>query len=63
MVALDHYYSVADDSAETAAEAARQITAIGTAMLESLRRTAEIGAVSHLLTSGPDSAASEREAS
>jgi aromatase len=63
VVALDHYFSVADDSAETAAEAARHITAVGTAMLESLRRTAELGAVPHLFRPGPDSAASEREAS
>ncbi|MFI7675550.1 SRPBCC family protein [Actinophytocola sp. NPDC049390] len=63
VVALDHYFSVADDDAETAARAARQITAIGTAMLDSLRRTAELGAVSHPLPSGPDRAVPEREAS
>ena len=63
VVALDHYYSVADDDAETAAEAARQITAIGTAMLDSLRRTAEFGSVPYLLRSESDSAAPEREAS
>ncbi|GAB1509037.1 SRPBCC family protein [Actinophytocola sp. KF-1] len=63
VVALDHYYSVADDSAETAAEAARQITAVGSAMLESLRRTAEYGSVPYLLQSRSDSAAPEREAS
>jgi aromatase len=62
VVALDHYFSVADDNAETAAEAAQRITAIGTTMLESLRQTAELGTV-HLLSSGTDTAAPKREAS
>lgn len=57
VVALDHYFSVADDSAETAAEAGRRITAIGAAMLGSLRRNAEFGVVTHLLPTPADRAA------
>lgn len=54
VVALDHYFRVFDDSAETAAAAAEQIAARGTAMLTSLQRVAD--ATDHL-------PASEREAS
>ena len=63
VVSLDHYFSVADDRAETAAAAAQQITAIGAAMLTSLRRTAERAGVAHLLPPQTHSAALEREAS
>jgi aromatase len=62
LVALDHYFSVADDSAATAAVAGRRITAIGAAMLGSLRRTAEQGGVVHRLPSRTH-VAQEREAS
>ncbi|MGB3441357.1 MAG: SRPBCC family protein [Actinophytocola sp.] len=48
VVALDHYFRVADDSQETAAVAAQQIVAIGTVMLGSLRRTSELGGVADL---------------
>jgi aromatase len=63
VVSLDHYFRVADDRAETAAAAAQKITAIGAAMLTSLRRTAELGGVPQLLPSHAHSAALEREAS
>lgn len=57
-VMLDHYFRVTDDSQETAAEAAKEISAIGSAMLRSLRRTAELGGVADLPAVAP-----EREAS
>lgn len=63
VVSLDHYFRVADDHAETAAAAGQKITAIGAAMLTSLRRTAERGGMPHLLQSDAHSAALEREAS
>lgn len=63
VVALDHYFRVADDSPETAAVAARRIAAIGTEMLGSLRRAADSGGAADLLTSCSDSVAPEREAS
>jgi aromatase len=63
VVSLDHYFRVADDRAETAAAAARKITAIGSAMLSSLRRTAEDRGVAALLPSYSDSLAQERKAS
>lgn len=63
VVSLDHYFRVADDRAEFAAAAAQKITAIGSAMLSSLRRTAENRGVAVPHPSYSDSLAQEREAS
>lgn len=63
VVALDHYFSVAEDSAETAAVAARKIIAVGAGMLGSLRRTVEHNGVTVLFPSRPIGVAPHRKAS
>ncbi|MFC4856896.1 SRPBCC family protein [Actinophytocola glycyrrhizae] len=63
VVALDHYFRVAEDNPETAAVAAEKIAAIGTAMLGSLRRVVDSGGAAHPPTSCSDDAAPERKAS
>jgi ribosome-associated toxin RatA of RatAB toxin-antitoxin module len=60
VIALDHYYRVLDDSPVTAARMEREIAATSTAMLGTLRRTAEFGGMADLIAS---SVTPERESS
>lgn len=54
VVAVDHYYRVVDDSPVTAARMAREFAADNTAMLATLRRTAEFGGMADLLSVAPE---------
>ena len=55
VIALDHYYRVADDLSVTAARVEREIAARSTSMLTALRRTAEFdGGVAELIESYSD---------
>ena len=60
LIALDHYYRVADDDPATAAGVGRELAATSTAMLGTLRRTLEFGGMADLIAS---SATPERESS